>query len=406
MRSLETFFARRFLLSGGAHSVINIISRVSAVAVGIPVAAMVILMSVFNGFESLVKSMYRNFDPEILVAPRQGKVFDVAELDTAALRAVNGVKAVCFVLDDAALLEYRGAQQTAVVRGVDDDFIKVIPMENMMVRGEFSLLHGELPQVVVGQGIAYDLGVRTSFYDPVRFYAPRRGRYSAILPIGAYSASQAYPKGVFALDADTDGQYVITSIDFARELFDYDGKASSLMIAVEDGVNAARIISEVERIAGADFAVLDRYRQKPSMYRIMVYEKWGIFFIAAMVLLIASFSVVGSLIMLIIDKRENIRTMSALGCTLGFIRGVFMRQGMMISGAGAAGGLVLGLAVCLVQKWFGIVQIPARTFLIKSYPVEIRLLDLVCIAAVFIVINYFISKFTVLKTVTKADMTI
>ncbi len=404
MRGLETFFARRFLFSGKSHSVINIISRVSAVAVGIPVAAMVILMSVFNGFESLVSAMYRSFDPEILVKPAAGKVFDVSRLDTAAIAALPGVAAVSAVLDDEALLEYRGEQITATVRGVDDNFYRVIPMRDMIARGDAELRHGEIEQTVVGQGIAYQLGVRTSFYDPVNFYVPRRGHYSPIVPVGAFSSAEAYPTGVFALDAETDGQYVITSIDFARELFDYPNKASGLMIATLPGASVDGVVERVAAVAGPDFEVLDRYMQKPSVYRIMVYEKWGIFFIAAMILLIASFSIVGSLVMLIIDKRESISTMSAIGCTRPFIRRVFLRQGMMISGAGAAGGLAVGILICLVQQWFGIVKIPARTFLIESYPVVISPLDLLCIVAVFVAINFFIAKFTVRMAVPKSDM--
>ena len=404
MRGLETLFARRFLFSGKSHSVINIISRVSAVAVGIPVAAMVILMSVFNGFESLVSAMYRNFDPDILVRPVEGKVFDIAKLDTASIAALPGVAAVSAVLDDAALLEYRGEQITATVRGADENYYRVVPMQEMIVRGSAELRCGELEQTVVGQGLAYQLGVRTSFYDPVRFYVPRRGRYSPIVPVSGFSSSEAYPAGVFALDAETDGQYVITSLDFAQRLFDYRGKASALMIALGPDASAERTMDGVAAVVGNDFEVLDRYMQKPSVYRIMVYEKWGIFFIAAMVLLVASFSIVGSLVMLIIDKRESIRTMSALGCTRKFIRRVFLRQGMMISGAGAAGGLVVGIGVCLVQKWFGLVRIPARTFLIESYPVEIEPLDLLCIVAAFVAINFFIANFTVRKAVPKSDM--
>ncbi len=402
MRGLENFFARRFLFSGKSHSVINIISRVSAVAVGIPVAAMVILMSVFNGFETLVSAMYREFDPEILVRPARGKVFDMADIDTAAVASVAGVSAVSAVLEDAALLEYRGSQITATVRGVDGGFGRVVPMDGMIVRGDFRLLHGELDETVVGQGIAYELGVRTSFYEPLRFYVPRRGNYSAILPVDAFRSGEAYPSGVFALDAETDGQYVIVSLDFARSLFDYPDKASALMIALQPGADTQRAMRGISEIAGPEFEVLDRYMQKPSVYRIMVYEKWGIFFIAAMVLLIASLSIVGSLVMLVIDKRDSVRTMSAMGCTPAFIRSVFLRQGLMIGGAGAAGGLTVGILVCLIQKWFGVVRIPARTFLIDSYPVVIEPVDLLCIVAVFAAINYSIAKFTVSRAVSKS----
>ena len=394
----STLIARRFLFSPKSHSVINIISRVSMVAVGIPVAAMVILMSVFNGLDDLIRRMYTEFDPDLMVRPAEGKVFDPAILDTGAIAALDGVSGVSFILEESALVEYRGRQTTATIRGVDSLFGSVVAMDRLMWAGEFGG-----GGAVVGQGIAYELGIRVGMTEQMRFFVPRRGSYSSLVPINGFSATQASIDGVFMLDADTDSEYILAPIEFTRDLFDYPGRASSLAIRFAEDASAKRLKSEVARIAGDDFRVLTRYEQKASMYRVMKIEKWGVFFIGFIVLVIASFSIVGSLIMLIIDKRDGIRTLGALGASRRLVRGVFIRQGMMIGVIGAAGGLVLGVAICAVQQIFGVIPMPGATFLIDSYPVLMRPLDIAIICAAFLTVIYIITTFTVLKTIGRRD---
>ncbi len=396
---ISEFIARRFLFSPKSHSVINIISRVSMVAVGIPVAAMVILMSVFNGLDDLIRRMYTEFDPDLIVRPAEGKVFDPALLDTDAIAALEGVGGVSFILEESALVEYRGRQTTATIRGVDSLFDSVVRMDGLMWAGDFG---GQ--GAVVGQGIAYELGVRIGLVEQMRFFVPRRGSYSSLLPINSFSATEAPVDGIFMLDADTDSEYIITPIEFARRLFDYPERASSLAIRFTEHASAKRLKAEVARIAGDDFSVLTRYEQKASMYRVMKIEKWGVFFIGFVILVIASFSIIGSLIMLIIDKREGIRTLVALGAGRRLLRRVFIRQGMMIGIIGAAGGLVLGVAVCAVQQIFGVIPLPGATFLIDSYPVLMRPFDIAVICVSFLTVIYIITTFTVLKTIGKRDM--
>lgn len=402
---LQSFIARRFLFSPKSHSVINIISRVSMVAVGVPVAAMVILLSVFNGFDDLIRRMYNDFDPDLLVRPVEGKVFDPGALNADAIRALDGVEAVSYILEESALLEYRGRQTTATVRGVDSLFPSVVPLDKMLYAGT-----GRVEGAVVGQGIAYELGIRIGFREQLKFYVPRRGSYSALLPVNAFSTGDVAIEGVFVLDAETDGEYVIVPIGFAQELFDYEGQTSGLAIRFTGnpenakaagafggtgGNAAAKLQDAVAEIAGPDFEVLNRYEQNASMYRIMRLEKWGIFFIGLMVLVIASFSIVGSLIMLVIDKRANIRTLGAMGASTGLVRAVFVRQGMMIGMIGAVGGLLLGVLVCAVQQLFGVIPMPAASFLVDSYPVMMRLPDIALVCTAFLTVNYLITIFTV-----------
>jgi lipoprotein-releasing system permease protein len=396
---ISGLIARRFLFSPKSHSVINIISRVSMVAVGIPVAAMVILMGVFSGFEDLIRKMYHDFDPDFLITPALGKVFDPATLDVSAIEALDGVSAVSFMLEESALLEYGGRQITVTVRGVDSLFSKVVPIERMMDGGGFGG-----GGALVGQGIAYEMGIRLGFEEQLNLIVPSRGSYSALLPMTAAKSVGVPVEGVFVLDADTDGEYVILPLERARELFDYRGMASGLMVRLAPDTSEKKLKAALQNIAGEDFRTLTRYEQKESMYRIMKLEKWGIFAIGLAVLIIASFSIVGSLIMLIIDKKGNIRTLGSIGARRGMVRGVFIRQGMMIGTIGAAGGLVLGLTVCAVQQLFGVIPMPGTTFLVDTYPVLIRMGDIAAICAAFLTVNYLIVTFTVLKTIGKHDL--
>lgn len=384
---MKLFLARRFLFSAKSHSVINIISRVSMVAVGIPVAAMVILMGVFSGFDDLIKKMYRDFDPELLIRPAQGKVFSTDALDVDAVRAIDGVVQTSWMLEENALAEYGGRQRVVTVRGIDSLWPRVVPLERMMWAGTWSGAGA-----IAGQGVAYAMGVRMGLDERMRFYAPNRGAYSALLPQTAVRAAEMEVEGVFVLDAETDGEYVMVPLADARRLFDYEGMASGL--AVRGGSKY-----DVRRVAGADFVVLDRYEQKASMYRIMRLEKWGIFVIGLAVLIIASFSIVGSLIMLMIDKRSGIATLRALGARRGMVRGVFVRQGMMIGAIGAAGGLILGLGVCLVQQFWGVIPMPGSTFLVDSYPVLVRMVDVAAVVVAFVAVNWLIVVFTVRGTI-------
>jgi lipoprotein-releasing system permease protein len=392
--------AGRFLFSPKSHSVINIISRVSMVAVGIPVAAMVILMGVFSGFDALIQKMYRDFDPDLTVGPVEGKVFDPRTLDVAAIGALEGVSAVGLELTESAMVEYRGRQTTVTVRGVDSLFERIVPIDGMMYAGRWGG-GGADAGVVVGQGIAWELGVGMGLAEPMRFIVPRRGVWSALLPASAANAMDIPVDGVFVLDAETDGRYVLMPLARAQELFEYASMASSLAIRLKEGASEKKIIRRIESLVGEGFTVKTRYQMNESVYRIMRMEKWGIFAIGLAVLVIASFSIVGSMIMLIIDKRDATATLRALGARERLVRGIFVRQGMMIGGIGAAGGLLLGLAVCTVQMVFGVIPMPGATFLVESYPVLVRGVDIAAICAAFVAVNYIITIFTVRMTVKK-----
>lgn len=275
MHRLPLFFARRYLFSKKSHSVINLVSIVSAFSVAIPVAAMVILLSVFNGFEQLIKTLDRSFDPDIRVMPVLGKVFGIDSLPREEILRIDGVRQAAFLLEGQAVFEYRDRQAYGLVCGVDSLYKEVVPLEGLTKEGVFRLRFGEIPEAYVGQGMAYSLGVRVTLSSPLSVYVPRRGRVSPLLPYSYYNKMNLFPSGVFSLEAEVDDQYVFVPLDFAQELFDYPQQASSLAVALDDRASAAKVQQQIATLVGQDFKVLTRYQQKESFYRIMTYEKWG-----------------------------------------------------------------------------------------------------------------------------------
>ncbi|WP_346700393.1 FtsX-like permease family protein [uncultured Alistipes sp.] len=392
---LSRFIARRYLFSPHSRSVVNLISGLSVAAVAVPVAAMVILLSVFNGFETLVKSMYSAFDADLTLTPRRGQTFAQSEIDTAALRRIPGVASFSWTLEQSALLEHGGRQATATVRGVDDSYGEVFDLGDAVTTGEWRVRLGDLERLVIGQSMAWMLGIRTLADADVTLYAVRRGSFSTLLPMDNYTRRTEPVGGVYVLDLDTERTYVLTSLRLAQSLFESEGRASGLVFRLTPDADVERTREAVSEAAGDSFRVRTRDELRASFYRIMTYEKWGIFFIALLVLVIAAFSVVGALSMLIVEKRRDIATLRALGADTLLLRRIFRTEGLLICGLGAVIGLLLGVTLSLVQQYFGVIEIPAETFLTKSYPVELRLSDLFAVAVTFSLVSLLLADVTV-----------
>lgn len=396
---LAQFFARRYLFSSKSRSVVNLISGLSVVAVAMPVAAMIILLSVFNGFEGLIKTLGSAFDAPLTITVRQGQTFDPSKIDTAALARIPGVEAVSSILEQSALVEHQGRQATTTVRGVDDTYGQVLPIADAITTGDAEVRLGDWDRLVIGQSMAYLLGIRSLADAQVGVYALRRNSFSSLLPTESYTRRTLPATGVFVLDLETEKGYALTSLRFAQELFNYPGQVSAILLRPAEGSDLKSIKNAAEQIAGDAFRVQTREELNASFYRIMAYEKWGIFFISLLVLIIASFSIVGALAMLIVEKRRDITTLRALGADTALIRAIFRREGALISALGAAIGVMLGVGASLVQQHLGLIEIPAETFLTKSYPVEFRTTDLLVVLAAFAAVTTLISNLTVRSTI-------
>ncbi len=391
---LSLLFARRYLFSKKSHSVINIIAGVSLFAIAMPVAAMVILLSVFNGFEGLIRSMASTFDADLTITLREGTVMRCEEVDRAALSNLEGVEALSWVVEREALLSYGERQTTATIRGVEESYDQLFPIREAIHHGEYELQRGDYDRVLMGQAMTYTLGIRTLLH-PIEIYALSHNSFSSLLPFDSYTRRKVDIAGTFLLEADTEQRYLLTSIRLARDLFEMEGGATALLVKVEDPARVERVKRAVQELLGEEFRVQTRYELRPTFYDIMTYEKWGIFLISLLVLVIAAFSVVGTLVMLILEKRDEQLTLRSLGADGGLIRRIFLGEGALIGAIGLGIGLVVGIALTLGQQHFGWVKIPVESFIMQSYPVELRWGDLVAVVLLFCGVIASISQLTV-----------
>lgn len=334
------FIARRYLFSKKSHSVVNIIAGVSLVSVAIPVAAIIILLSIFNGFGTLVDGMNSSIEADLTINPSKGRYFVVGEVDTLALRGVEGVEAFALIREQSLMLEYQGRESTVNLRGVDDAYVDVVPIGERMRSGEFRVRLGDFDRLVLGNSMAQQLGVRRGVNrSAVNIYSLRESRLSSIMPIVSFVRDSADLAGVFLLDMDSEERIAYSSLRLMQRLSGNENEVSQIVVRVADGHSMDVVKSRVLGVVGDKFKVLRREELNPVLYDIIKYEKWGIIFISMMVMLLASFSLIGIVAMLIIEKRDDVNSLRAMGATWNNVRSIFFMQGMLISGAGALVGV-------------------------------------------------------------------
>lgn len=393
-KALQRGIAARYLFSRKSHSIINIISVLSLLSVAIPAAAMVILLSVYNGLDGVLKSMYSNFDPQLKISVVKGKFFDPAPL-LKPLSATDGIEAIAEVLDENVFFRYSDRSHIGALRGVDSTYRYVVDVDSMMVSGKYEPERGDLNQAIPGMGVAYNLGVNIAMLRQIQVYAPESASDVGFLPSSFFKRRELFPSGVFALDAETDGRYTIVPLRFARELLGKEKEVSFLAVKLKPNVSESRVKREIKSIVGPSYKVQTRFEQKESLYRIMRYEKIGIFFIVLLVAGIASLTLIGAVVMLITDKQDQLNTMRHFGATNSLLRGIFITQGVYISLGGVALGLTLGLILCYLQQYFGLISISSQSLLIDTYPIRVELTDILLILLSLVALNYIICKLTV-----------
>ena len=386
---MEWRFALRYLTSRKSHSVINIIATVSLVAVVVPVAAMVILLSVFNGFESLVRDLYKVVDADIEITAEQGVPLEDTKL-RSDIAAVEGVEALSFVVERQAMLSYRDNRVAVTLRGVDADYRKVVPIEDHIAYGNAEVEWGDFDRLLVGEGVTYELGLYSMVAGDVEVFSLGGGSIGSLLPVVAMNRERMDVCGSFVIDQQHASSFALTSLRAAQRIFNRE-RADKVLVKVAEGASHRNVASSLSNCLGEGYEVTLREDKNEGFYAIMRYEKWAIFFVSLLVLIIASLSIIGTVIMLILEKRDEERTLLAIGADKGFIRGVFVREGLLLSGVGGAIGLLLGVAVTLAQQHFGFVKMPNGNFLVENYPVELQTGDLVVIFVVFVAVALTVS---------------
>ena len=394
--NLKYLIAARYVRSPKSHSVINIISGVSIVAMAVPVAAIVLLLSIFNGLEDMTREQFRSVDPDVTITPQQGTTFALASLDAKALRGVEGVEALSFALEQSALAEAKDKRAIITVMGVDKEYKQVIPIAENIITGTFTTSLDEADCVVASNGVMYDLDMlnTSAIGQTLRLYAINRSRISTLLPIGGYTRRELPLTGIYTSTVNDSHTTAITSLRAAQSLFNYPDRASSVLVKIAADADANDVAKALQSVAGEEFKVRTR-EQSNSIYRLMALEKWGVFFIAMLVMVIASLSIVGTLVMVMIDKRDDMQTLRTLGATRRFVCDIFISEGHLMAFISLIIGLVLGVVLALAQQIFGFVGIDAQTLLINAYPVRLSLVDVALTAVAYIIISYVVINLTV-----------
>ena len=395
LSSLKYLIAGRYVRSPKSHSVINMISAVSIVAMAIPVAAIILLLSIFNGLERMALDNLKSVDPDLSITPREGTTFRVEELPSALLDDLADVEQYSFILEQSALAQMGASRAVVQVRGVDEGYTSVVPVAKNILVGEFRTRAEENDYVVAAHGVMQDLSSlrTTAIGESMQLYAINRTRISTLLPVGGYTRRELPIAGIYSIDED-NRSLVITSLKAAQSLFNYADRASAVEIRLREGASPLRLAEQLQAAVGEHFDVRTR-EQRNSIYRLMAIEKWGVFCIAVLVMIVASLSIVGTLVMVIIDKRDDVRTLRTMGARRDIVRDIFTAEGLLMALLSLVLGLVLGAGLALLQQHFGFVGIDAQTLQVNAYPVEVHLQDILLTVVAYVAVSYIVVKLTV-----------
>ncbi|MBI1770111.1 MAG: ABC transporter permease [Bacteroidetes bacterium] len=390
--NLPLFIARRYFFSRRKTNFINVISGLSMVGVAFSTAALVIVLSVFNGLEGLLRSLNNSFDPEIKIEAVKGKSFEIDNAFLNRIKSVKGVEVVTEVVEDYALLRYRDADMVVTMKGVSPNFIDQHRLDNSIVEGELKLHDSLGNYAIIGRGVRYMLSVPvTETIYPLQVFYIKNAKASVIDPSKLYSSRNIMPGAVFSIEKNVDENNIFLPLDFVTDLMGYENKRTSLEIKIEARVDPKRVQAAIRKELGEKFQVLTNDEQHKDLYRLLNLEKLFTFISLTLLIIIASINIFFSLMMLAIDKKKDISILAAVGAQPGLIKKIFLGEGALIAFSGAAFGLLLGGIICWAQDQFGLVGMGMESSLVNAYPVEMRVADFFLVASVIVAITFLIS---------------
>ena len=370
---------------------IHIITAISSVAVGVVTAAMVCVLSVMNGFGVMVEQLFSQFDPDLRITTQKGKSFSISEEKRDELLGLPSVDLLSESITETALVYFEDKQMPVQLQGVDAEFDELTGIEQIITDGHYEVYDGAFDRAVLGQGLAWKLGIGARFVSGIEVYAPKReGKVNMLRPDANFNRETCFIAGTFAVNQQKyDDNLMLVDIDLTRRLLDYDStEVTALQVAVAEGYSVKQAKKEIVSVLGEEYAVQDRYEQQEDFFRILRVEKLLTTLLLVFILLIATFNGIGSLSMLIIDKQQDIRTLSHLGASEKMIRRVFVLEGWMVNALGALGGLVVGLVVCLLQEHLGLLKLGnGAEYVIEAYPVAVQGWDIVMVIVVVLALG-------------------
>ena len=388
------YIARRYLFSKKSTHAINVISAISVIGVAVASMALVVTLSVFNGFHDMVASLFTQMDPQMKITPVKGKTAPADDPILTKIRQLPQVDVATECLEDQALAVYNDRQVMVKLKGVDDNFDKLTHIREILEGdGTFELHAADIHYGIPGLGVAYMLGMGYTYDKPLQIYAPKReGQLDITNPADGFVEDQLLSPGVIfsVQQSKYDKHYILTSVHFARQLFQQDGMLSSLELRLKPGSDFDKVKAQMQQLAGDKFVVRDRYEQQDDTFRIMKIEKLIAYVFLSFILLIACFNIIGSLSMLIIDKRDDVVTLRNLGASDGQIRRIFLFEGRIISAIGAIVGIGIGLLLCWIQQQYGIVRLgnSEGSFIIDAYPVSVHPWDVALVFVTVLVVGF------------------
>lgn len=408
--SLSSLIARRYFFSRKQRTVINIISWISLIGIAVSTAALIIVLSVYNGIGQVTQTLFNSFDPELVVQPAQGKTLHLHDIDYDALCRIDGVATVSQIAEENAWMTYRHNEAIVSLRGVDSRYHLVTGLDTLLYEGiyrftdtvatpddEGDTMLTTVHYLLMGAEVYYNLGVRDVSNIPVAIHIPKRGVALGLTMDEAFNTGYALPGGNFYIQQDIDNRYVVTDIDFVRQLMDYaDDECTTLAIALQPGARVSKVKTAVAALLGDGYRVLDRFEQQPIYYKVFRSERLGIYLILALIVLISTLNLVASLSLLMMDKRHDIATLRSMGMPARQVRRIFRIEGVLIAAMGVAAGLLLGFVVCFVQQQWGVVKMGSN-FVVNAFPVAMRGIDFLLTTAMVMALSTLAVLFAVRK---------
>ena len=389
--NLSFFIARRYFLSKRQKNFINIISMLSMVGVAFATAALIIVLSVFNGLEVLLRSLNTAFDPELKIEALKGKSFEVNDQLLSSIQSVPGVKIVTQVIEDYAYIRYHNADMVVTIKGVSENFLDQHRLDEHITEGELKLTQDSIPYAIIGRGIRYTLSAEvTDNMHAIQVFYIKNYKSGTIDPSKMYSRKNIRPGSVFSIEKNYDENFIFVPLDFARELLDYGNRRTSLEVQT-DGADLDRVQAALRQAMGKDYSVLTNDEQHKDLYRLMKIEKLFTFLSFALLLLVVSINIFFSLMMLAIDKKKDISILTAMGAPYSLIKRIFLTEGALISFIGAAAGLLFGALLCYLQDNVGLVGMGMENAIVANYPVKMKVSDFLLTSSVIIVVSLVLS---------------
>ena len=396
--NLPFFIARRYLFAKKSHNVINIISWISVVGMMVGTLAFIVILSVYNGFDQLVQSLYNNFDADFVIRPKTGKYIDGADPVLQQIKQDPSIAAYCEIVEETVALQYRDQPVVpAVMKGVDSSFLAHTPLVERLIQGSFALKFGEIDQAVLGRGLAASLGVNVYFIDPLYLYFPSRSTSINLLnPQASLLTEKLFPAGIFTVEQNYDSRYLFVPLSLARKVMEYTSEVSYLELRLQPNAQGNKVQARFAALLeqSGNYQLLNRYQQNETLYKMMRTEKLVIYFLLLFVLLVIACNILGSIALLVMEKREDVETLKSMGAGEAVIKRTFLYEGWIIALFGALSGLLLGLLLCFLQQRFGLIRMPGN-FIVNAYPVAVQWGDVLSVLGSILVIGYVAARISV-----------